>query len=72
MVGDEEGADADADSFGTVANNIADDNVSVSDDDEVNMAAYNMGNMESNGLQRTEQAGVIHLVHRWIQRGHPN
>lgn len=42
------------------------------DDDEINMAAYDTANVENNGLCKTEQAGVVHLVHGWTQRGHPN
>ena len=42
------------------------------DDDDINMAAYDTINLDGNGVQKTEQAGVFHLVHGWTQRGHPH
>ena len=50
------------------------DDVGVDEDngDEINMDAYDTVNVEKNGLIQTEQAGVVHLVHRWTMRGHPN
>lgn len=42
------------------------------DDDEVNMGAYDTDNLDNNGLSKTEQGGVVHLVHGWTQRGHPD
>jgi hypothetical protein len=41
------------------------------EDDNINMEAYDR-DVGGNGVQKTEQAGVIHLVHGWTQRGHPN
>ena len=41
-------------------------------DDEINMEAYDTEDVNANGLQKTEQAGVLHLVHGWTQRGHPD
>lgn len=38
------------------------------DGDELNMEAYD----NTIGIQKTEGAGVVHLVHGWTQRGHPN
>jgi len=41
------------------------------EDNEINMGAYDTDEVSANGLQSTEQAGVLHLVHGWIQRGNP-
>jgi hypothetical protein len=41
------------------------------DDNEINMEAYNTIDLDSNGLQKTEQGGVLHLVHGWMQQAHP-
>lgn len=42
------------------------------DEDEINMEAYGSSKVDENGVLKTEQGGVIHLVHGWTQRGHPN
>ena len=42
------------------------------DGDEINMEAYEVESSNSTGVEKIEQAGVIHLVHGWTQRGHPN
>jgi hypothetical protein len=42
------------------------------DEDEVNMQAYDTEDTSGSGLQKSEQAGVVHLVHGWTQRGHPD
>lgn len=49
-----------------------DDYIEEDEDDEINMEAYDAANVEENGLHQTEQAGVIHLVHGWTARGHPD
>jgi hypothetical protein len=41
------------------------------EDCNINVEAYESG-VDRNGIHKTEQAGVIHLVHRWTQRGHPD
>jgi len=41
-------------------------------DDEVNMEAYDTEDINRSGLQKSEQAGVVHLVHGWTQQGHPD
>ena len=41
------------------------------EDNKINMEAYNTKDLK-NGLQKSEQAGVLHLIHRWTQRGHPD
>jgi len=41
------------------------------DDDEVNMEAYNTKDISRSGLQKSKQAGVVHL-HGWTQREHPD
>lgn len=73
--------DTDADwedisTLGSDADNAEDDldgGVEYSEeDDEINMKAYDTENVDNNGLYMTEQAGVIHLVHGWTQRGHPD
>jgi hypothetical protein len=33
--------------------------------------AYDMGESENSGLVQDEQAGVLHLVHGWIQQNQP-
>ena len=48
----------------------SDDEYVQEDDDEINMDAYDTSNLNNNGLQQTEQAGVIHLVHGWTQQAH--
>lgn len=40
-------------------------------EDEINDEAYDARQLEKNGLQRSEQAGVLHLVHGWIQQAQP-
>jgi hypothetical protein len=42
------------------------------EDDEINMDAYETVDNGDNGVRKTEQGGVIHLVHGWTQRAHPN
>src|SRR6266511_821797 len=42
------------------------------EDDKINMEAYNTKDLNENGLQKSEQAGVLHLVHGWTRRGHPD
>jgi len=37
-------------------------------DSVVNEDAYNVDDLDGNGLGKGEQAGVIHLVHGWTQR----
>jgi len=39
----------------------------IEDDDD----AYDTINLEGNGLQKTEQGGVLHLVPGWIQQAQP-
>jgi hypothetical protein len=50
----------------------SDDEYVEEDDNEINMGAYDITNLDNNGLQKTEQAGVIHLVHGWTQQAHPD
>jgi len=42
------------------------------EDNEINMEVYNTEDLNENGLQKSKQAGVLHLVHKWIQQGHPD
>jgi len=49
-----------------------DDEYTEVDGDEINMEAYDTENTSGTGVQKMEQAGVIHLVHGWTQHGHPN
>lgn len=62
--------DDDLDGIGMVVD--GDVNVDEGDGDEINMTAYDTEDLEHNGLLQTEQAGVIHLVHGWTMRGHPD
>jgi hypothetical protein len=41
------------------------------EDDNINLDAYD-SDVDANGIQKSEQAGVIYLVHGWTQRGHPD
>jgi hypothetical protein len=41
-------------------------------DSLVNEDAYNIADLDGNGLGKGEQAGVIHLVHGWTQRARAN
>ena len=40
--------------------------------DEINPEAYDAEELEDTGLTQDEQAGVLHLLHGWIQRNQPN
>jgi len=42
------------------------------DDDKINMEAYDTEDVSGSGLQKSEQARVVHLVHGWTQQGHPD
>ncbi|KAF8956853.1 hypothetical protein BDZ97DRAFT_1763432 [Flammula alnicola] len=42
-----------------------------SDEEEVNPKAYDLTDTQNSGLEKGEQAGVVHLVHGWIQQGQP-
>lgn len=76
MAGDDDtdgiGMVVDGEEVGVGVDNAEELGVDEDNDDEINMAAYDMVNLERNGLIKTEQAGVIHLVHGWTMRGHPN
>ena len=48
------------------------DDYDTEDDDETNYDAYDTSSVSGNGTQKTEQAGVLHLIHGWTQRGHSN
>jgi hypothetical protein len=41
------------------------------EDDNINLEAYD-NDVDVNSIQKSKQAGVIHLVHGWTQRGHPD
>jgi hypothetical protein len=41
------------------------------EDDSIDREAYD-SDLDANGIQKSEQAGVIHLVQGWTQRGHPD
>lgn len=41
------------------------------DKDEINGEAYDNNELEGNGVQKSEQAGVLHLVHGWTQQAQP-
>jgi hypothetical protein len=41
------------------------------DNNEINLQAYVTPDSNSDDLQKTEQGGVVHLVHGWIQQAHP-
>jgi hypothetical protein len=42
------------------------------DDNEINMKAYVDLNSDTDDPKKTEQGGVLHLVHGWIQRANPD
>ncbi|KAF8956760.1 hypothetical protein BDZ97DRAFT_1955762 [Flammula alnicola] len=42
-----------------------------SNEEEVNPKAYDLMDTQNSGLEKGEQAGVVHLVHGWIQQGQP-
>jgi len=42
------------------------------DNNEINTEAYDTEDTSGSGPQKSEQAGVMHLVHRWTQQGHPD
>jgi hypothetical protein len=64
--------DGDPDGEGEMMVDGNDVRVDEDGDDEINMGAYDTLNLEHNGLRQTEQAGVVHLVHGWTMRGHPD
>ena len=41
------------------------------EDNEINMQAYIAPDSSIQGSEQTEQGGVLHLVHGWIQQAHP-
>jgi hypothetical protein len=48
------------------------DGLTMDDDlDEVNSDVYDDEILERNDVQKSEQAGVLHLVHRWTQQAQP-
>ena len=49
---------------------LEDDEYIEEDTDEINLDVYDTTNVGNNGLQKTEQARVVHLVHGWTQQAH--